>query len=248
MIGAKGEASRSTTSTSTRSLPFSLLDDSSDFAFKRGREPSDQAPPRPSPTTSVQAPPRSSLIGDNTASGQRVREQMIEAPGQPAVRVSDNAQSPSRGAVETTTSPPPEKAVVSVPPKRRTRRFVVLPAAEDETVAYVAVTRGSTCKQMLHRAKESGYPIILPMKVERAPDRHITLKVLTFSETFTYDSRAGSWIGKEGSTLVGGSDLFEQTSGWTMMVKFHNGEVRSASISHYGEYQQGTLAGLRLEH
>ena len=152
------------------------------------------------------------------------------------------------GAVETTASRQPENALVCVPlPQKPRRLLVALPAEGDEIVAYVAVTRGSACKQMLRRAQESGYPVILPIKVEPGPDRQITLTVLTFSETFTYDSRARAWIGDGGSCLIGGCDLFDQKSGWTMIVRFDNGEVRSASISHNGECKQGKLAGLPLE-
>jgi hypothetical protein len=254
MTGAKDEANRSTLSASAPPLSFTLLEDSFDFAFKDGRAPGDQAPVRPSPTISADTPSRSIPVTESVASHQRVRERMNQAPAQSVVRISDNGRSASTGsastgAVERTASQQPEKALVCASRPHATRRLVVaLPAEDDEIVAYVAVTRGGACEQMLRRAQESAYPIVLPIKVDLTSDGKIALTVFTFSETFTYDSTASAWVGDGGSWLIGGSDLFDQRSGWTIIVRFHKGKVRSASISHNGEYKQGKLAGLPLGH
>jgi hypothetical protein len=248
MTEAKGEANRSTTPASARPLSFTLLEDTFDFAFEDGRAPGDQAPARPSPTISVDTRSQSIPAAESIAL-QRAREPMNQAPPQAVVRVSDNDRPQGMGAVEGTASRQPQKALVCASRPHATRKLVVaLPAEDDEIVAYVAVTRGSVCQQMLRRAQEAAYPIVLPIKVDLTSEGQITLTVLTFSETFTYDSTASAWIGDGGSWLIGGGDLFDQRSGWTIIVRFHKGKVRSASISHDGDYKQGKLAGLPLGH
>jgi hypothetical protein len=153
------------------------------------------------------------------------------------------------GAAECITSQQPQKELVCASQHDGPRSFVVaLPAEEDEVVAFVAVTRGRSCDQMLRLAQESAYPVIVPIKVDLASDRRITLTVLTFSETFAYDSRTEAWIGDGGSRLIGGSDLFDQRTGWTITVRVRNVEGSFVSISHNGKFKQGTLGGLCLKH
>ena len=249
MIGRKGEANRSTRSASTGPLPFTLLEDSFDLTFKRSREPINPAPARSSPKISDNAPPACIRVAETIASQQCVREPINETSEQPSLKVSEKAQSPSMGAAESIASQQPQKELVCVSRQDEPRRFVVaLPAEEDEIVAYVAVTRGSTCNQVLRLAQESAYPVIVPIRVDLASDGRITLTVLTFSETFAYDSRTRAWIGDGGSRLIGGSDLFDQRTGWTITVRVHNVEGSSVSISHNGKCKQGTLGGLSLKH
>lgn len=157
---------------------------------------------------------------------KRSREPVNQTQARPSPNISQNAPAPSMPVAESIASQQLQQEVVCVSRQDEPRSFVLaFPPEKDEIVAFAAVT----------------------IRVDLASDGRIRLTVLTFSETFAYDSSTRAWSGDRGSHLIGGSDLFDQRTGWTITVWVCNAERSSVSISHGGQYKQGTINGLSLK-
>jgi hypothetical protein len=120
---------------------------------------------------------------------------------------------------------------------------VTLPAEDNETIALIAVKRGTPRHELLRLAREAGGEIIVPVGVERNSDGSVLLSLFNAPENFSYDQAAGRWIGAEESSFEGTENAFDDPTGWSIAIALSENGPRAIEICHYGEHEELRIAG-----
>jgi hypothetical protein len=77
--------------------------------------------------------------------------------------------------------------------------------------------------------------IVTPLEVDPNADGSVTLTLNGETEDFTYSAGAGGWVGEEGSFLIGGPDLFDDATGWSVILSLDENGNPSIEICHGGQ-------------
>lgn len=64
----------------------------------------------------------------------------------------------------------------------------------------------------------SGQSVTDTFEITANGDGSVTAETFGAQETFSYDPSLGGWVGDGGSFLIGGPDLFDNTSGWSVTI------------------------------
>jgi len=123
------------------------------------------------------------------------------------------------------------------------RRIVTLPADDHETIALIAVKKGTSRHELLRLAREMGGEVIVPVSVDKNGDGTVLLNFFDSPENFSYDPVTGRWIGAEESSFKGAEDAFDDTTGWSIAIALSEDGPQTIEICHKGGSEQLTIAG-----
>jgi hypothetical protein len=73
------------------------------------------------------------------------------------------------------------------------------------------------------------------MDVHRNADGSVTISLWGATEVFSYSSANGGWVSNGGSSLMGDQNLFDDTTGWTVVVQVDGDGNRSIWMCHGGD-------------
>lgn len=59
---------------------------------------------------------------------------------------------------------------------------------------------------------------VVPVEITPNPDGSVELSFADSGETFAYSAAEAGWVGAEGAFITGGSNLFDRTNGWSLVV------------------------------
>lgn len=119
--------------------------------------------------------------------------------------------------------------------QRSRRQTVTLPAGDGETIGFIAVKKGTSRRELLRLARETGGEIVVPVDVARGNDGTVRLSILGAPENFAYDQEAGGWAGAEGSCFRGMENAFDDPTGWSVIIALSASGGTSIEICHNGD-------------
>jgi hypothetical protein len=124
------------------------------------------------------------------------------------------------------------------------RETLTLPAGDNETIAYIAVKKGTPRHELLRLAREAGGELVVPVDVAHNNDGTVLLSIFGAPENFAYDRAKGGWAGAEGSSFEAVENAFDDPTGWSAIIALpQSGGPPSVELCHGGDSAALRIAG-----